>query len=90
MSTHAIRVTGRFRLAAVGIFVALAVAVGALAVQARSVWSTTKIEAPTTEQVDRYPSKDDWFQSHNANKTSHQLLEIDRPSAHEIATKKSG
>ena len=59
MSTHAVRTTGRFRGAAVGIFVASAIAVSALAVQARSVLSTTtKIQAPTTERVDPYASKD--------------------------------
>ena len=91
MSTHAVRTTGRFRGAAVGIFVASAIAVSALAVQARSVLSTTtKIQAPTTERVDPYASKDDWIRSHSGSTASHPLQPTGRSSAQEIAAKKSG
>ena len=68
MSTHGIRTTGRFRAAAVAVFLALAISVTVLTVQARSILSTpTKpIVRPAPVQIDPYPSRDDWYRAHSS------------------------
>ena len=61
MSTHAIRIKGRAPAAAVGIFLALALTMSVLAIQAHSIWSTAThpVIRPASVQVDPNPYKDD-------------------------------
>ena len=57
MSTHVIRTSGRFRLAAVGISLAIALPASVLAIQGHSIWSTAThpVVRPASFQVDPYP-----------------------------------
>jgi hypothetical protein len=87
MDTPTISVGRRSRVSAILVVLALAIAVSALAAQARSIWSTSPVVRPAL-QIDPYASKGDvppyWLQSGNGNKL------VDRPSMREIEAKKSG
>jgi hypothetical protein len=88
MDTPTISVGRRSRISAILVVLALAIAVSALAAQARSIWSTSPVVRPATVQIDTHASKDDmqayWLRGDNGG------TPLDRPSMREIEAKKSG
>ena len=87
MSTHAIRTTGRFSPAAVAIFLALVLAVSALAIQGRSIWATAThpvVRPPTVRIDDPNRYKNDWRPSETRDSSDRGL------SIRQIEARKSG
>jgi hypothetical protein len=90
MSTHVIRTRGRFRLAAVGISLALALPVSVLAIQGHSIWSTAThpVFRPASFLVDPYPYENDLrsrdLRPHRASRASFNEIPISQLPGEEV------